>query len=219
MNKLTSKEKTKITKDWVSVLPSYSFYKPLHLVRRHECLLLGIYLKPVYGGEHYEPTFYIHSLLNKSLVVTLSTKQELINKKGIADSISLKRHISSFEIIIEAFKEQCPLAFQNTINGESIHEFYSSKILSSQEYPIHSMIEHILFLRYFKKDDLACEEILKYLSLYNSWKKEVQLDALARFDFLNLMNQPLTASDSSLRLSSAIYHLKLSKMTNFDLIY
>lgn len=76
MSKLDAKTKRRITTDWVDATIGFQRYRPLHLLKRHGPILVGIYLKPSRDGKEYYPTSHIHNLCIASPALLLSCKFE-----------------------------------------------------------------------------------------------------------------------------------------------
>lgn len=133
MSKLTSTEKTSITRDWQQALPFYQKYKPLHLVKRNGPVLTGIYLSPIYGGEHYCPVFHVHSLLNPFPVVSVSAGTDMLTTKGVRESISPSRHAKDFQSLLANFLSQAPLAGQGSLSVAEVRALYEKAVSAARE--------------------------------------------------------------------------------------
>jgi len=89
---IEKKDRKQITKDWLSLFPDFSEYKPMHLIRRNGVFLCGIYLQTHSGNWDYEPIFHIHNLMIDFPVVSLGSTTYLLNKKGAKDRACLSRY-------------------------------------------------------------------------------------------------------------------------------
>ena len=172
--KLTRTDKSKITSDWQSAYPSYQKYKNLQLLKRHGPLLFGIYLKPVYGEEHYLPVFFINSLLTKMNAISLTVQQPLLNQKKVEDSISLLRHNKDFDNITILFNQQVLLLSDESINFYSIQKYYKDFIKSESGYPIYAIMDYLLFLLWFDKKELFEQELVYYYDFVKTFPYEFQ---------------------------------------------
>ncbi|CAI3943119.1 unnamed protein product [Commensalibacter communis] len=170
LKRLTASEKKIITSDWKSVLKNYQNYKTLHLIKRNGPILIGVYLQPVYAGEHYVPVFHTHSLMTVAPTIGLSSLICLKGKKGANESISVLRHASEFEKLVSAFKKQVPLAFVRELYCQALDQYYQHFITIDKGYSIHVMTENILLLFWCQYDRQAIEQrINKYKSIIQQW--------------------------------------------------
>jgi hypothetical protein len=148
---------------------TYEIYKPLHLLKRNGPLLTGIYLKPVYGEEHYVPVFHTHSLMTSFPVVSLVTPTPLLNSKGVEESISPLRHSNKFEELVERFRLQSPIAFFNTLPCTALDRIYQTAVTDGDNFPVQAMTDNILLLAWCKKDAMVVERIEYYKSVLQGW--------------------------------------------------
>lgn len=195
--KLTQKDKYKITSDWQKAYPSYQKYKNLQLLKRYGPLLFGIYLKPVYGEEHYVPVFFINSLLTKMNAISLSVQQPLLNQKKVEDSISLLRHNKDFDNLSTLFTQQVPLLSDASITFHSIQKYYKDFIQMESGYPIYAIIDYLLFLLWSDKKDLFEQELMYYSEFIKKFPDKFKLllkstfDQLLNNDYLITMRETL----------------------------
>ena len=173
MKKMTAAEKKAITQDWKEVTGTYEIYKPLHLLKRNGPLLTGIYLKPVYGEEHYVPVFHTHSLMTSFPVVSLVAPTSLLNSKGVEESISPLRHSNKFEALVECFRSQCPTAFLDTIACTTLDSIYQTTVAGRDNFPVQAMTDNILLLAWCEKSAMAHERIEHYKSILQGWPEGV----------------------------------------------
>ena len=166
--KLTQKDKYKITSDWQKAYPSYQKYKNLQLLKRYGPLLFGIYLKPVYGEEHYVPVFFIHSLLSNKDTISLNAQHALLNQKNVEDSISLTRHNKELN-------QQVFLLTDEPVTFYSIQKFYKEFIQAEVGYPIYAIIDYLLFLAWANKKDIFEQEFIFYDSLIKNFPNECRI--------------------------------------------
>lgn len=174
MKVLTATEKKSILSDWENSLNVYDKYKSLYLIKRNGPVLCGVYLKPVYGGEHYVPVFHTHSMLSAFPVVTMCTPHVLLNKKGVDDSISFKRHNESFQDIIERFKGQCPVAFIGELSFGMLNDLYEYDVKTSSIYPELTMRSHVLLAFWFGYSEKSLQLISYYKEIIKSWPDDVK---------------------------------------------
>jgi|GEM_PF-7114444 hypothetical protein len=173
MKKMTAAEKKAITQDWKVAIGAYEIYKPLHLLKRNGPLLTGIYLKPVYGGEHYVPVFHTHSLMTPFPVVSLAMPSPLLNDKGVDESISPLRHSTRFDELVERFRLQCPMAFLDTLSCATLDTLYQNAVASAHNFPIQAMTDNILLLAWCKKEASVAERIESYKRILQGWPESV----------------------------------------------
>ena len=207
---LTSQDKNIITQDWHLAFPDYSVYKPLHLIKRHGPILFGIYLKPVYGGEHYIPVFHTHSLLKEFPVISLSTPMPFLNFKGVEESISLLRHTREKEKIINKFKEQVFISTCNGISLSVVDYIYNKTIKSALYAPIQSIMEHILFHAYMSNNETLNLKINEYKIFLNNYPKVLK-DNYDEKAFLAVVDN-LSVSDLKNLVQSEIIKFKLESL-------
>jgi len=174
MMKLTRNDKYKITSDWQSAYPSYQKYKNLQLLKRYGPLLFGIYLKPVYGEEHYVPVFFINSLLTKMNALSINIQQPLVNQKKVEDSISLLRHNKDFANISTLFTQQVTLLTDDTINFYSIQKYYKDFIQTDAGYPTYAIMDYLLFLLWCDKKEFFKQELTYYYDFIKTYPYEFQ---------------------------------------------
>lgn len=172
--KLTRNDKYKITSDWQSAYPSYQKYKNLQLLKRYGPLLFGIYLKPVYGEEHYVPVFFINSLLTKMNALSINVQQPLLNQKKVENSISLLRHNKDFENLSTLFNQQVPLLSDDHVTFYSIQKYYKDFIKAESGYPIYAIMDYLLFLLWFDKKELFEQELIYYYDFVETLPDEFQ---------------------------------------------
>jgi hypothetical protein len=172
--KLTRNDKYKITSDWQSAYPSYQKYKNLQLLKRYGPLLFGIYLKPVYGEEHYVPVFFINSLLTKMNALSINVQQSLLNQKKVEDSISLLRHNKDFDNLSTLFNQQVPLLSNDHVTFHSIQKYYKGFIKAESGYPIYAIMDYFLFLLWFDKKELFEQELIYYYDFVETLPDEFQ---------------------------------------------
>lgn len=173
--KLTQKDKYKITSDWQKEYPSYQKYKNLQLLKRYGPLLFGIYLKPVYGEEHYVPVFFIHSLLSNKDTISLNAQHALLNQKNVEDSISLTRHNKELNQLSKRIAQQVFLLTDEPVTFYSIQKFYKEFIQAEVGYPIYAIIDYLLFLAWANKKDIFEQEFIFYDSLIKNFPNECRI--------------------------------------------
>lgn len=192
MKRLTAKDQASILHDWFTLLPSFTKYNSHHLIKRHGPIVLCLYLKPVYGGEHYVPVFHIHSLLNQFETLTITAGREFVNHRGVEESISLSRHNASFPQLAEQYKIQCPLLFTQSIECHKIDTYYSEAIHRFSTESYQELLDSCLLLKYFNQDELLLQRITTYDLLINSWPSASQFTMKNNFKWqtfcLNLFN-------------------------------
>lgn len=182
--KLTKIDKYKITRDWQSAYPNYQKYKNLQLLKRYGPLLFGIYLKPVYGEEHYVPVFFINSLLTKMNALSINVHQPLLNQKKVEDSISLLRHNKNFDNISTLFTQQVPLLSDDHVNFHSIQKYYKDFIKAESGYPIYAIMDYLLFLLWCDKKEFFEQELTYYYEFIKTFPYEFQKLFRANFEKL-----------------------------------
>lgn len=207
---LTLQDKNIITQDWHSAFPDYSIYKPLHLIKRHGPILFGIYLKPVYGGEHYLPMFHTHSLLREFPVISLSTPMPFLNFKGVEESISLLRHTREKEKIINKFKEQVFISACNGISLSVVDYIYNKTIKSSLYAPMQCIIEHILFHAYMSNNEVLSLKISEHKEFLNNYPKVLKYNYDEK-SFLAVVDN-ITVSNLKVLVKSEIIKFKLESL-------
>jgi hypothetical protein len=173
MKTLTTTEKRAITKDWQAALHTYEVYKPMHLLRRNGPILMGVYLKKAYGGEHYAPEFHIHSLWDKSPAIFLNCSMALLNSKGAKDSISYLRHKSNFDDILCKFRQQCSFAFLDKLTFSALSEILSKGISTQYAWSVNALTDSVLSLAYCKKLEEVDKKINLCKSILQTWPLEV----------------------------------------------
>ncbi|WP_046228005.1 hypothetical protein [Paenibacillus dauci] len=174
MKKLTAAAKKKIQFDWQTILYTYKLYRPLHFIKRHGPILLGIYLKPVYGGEGYVPVFHTHSLMTSFPVVSLTAQVALTNSKDVEDSIRFVRHTNELDTIVSKFRVQCPAAFAQPLTCTIIEELYNSTIVNANDYPVQAMTDAVLLSLWCSKEEQAEAQIQSYRSIIARWPAAAQ---------------------------------------------
>lgn len=195
--KLTQKDKYKITSDWQKEYPSYQKYKNLQLLKRYGPLLFGIYLKPVYGEEHYVPVFFIHSLLSNNDTISLNAQHVLLNQKNVEDSISLTRHNQELNQLSTRIAQQVLLLTDEHVNFYSIQKHYKEFIQAEVGYPIYAIIDYLLFLLWSDKKDLFEQELMYYSEFIKKFPDKFKLllkstfDQLLNNDYLITMRETL----------------------------
>lgn len=169
MKPMTTTEKKKITQDWKDALGNYEIYKPMHLIKRNGPVLSGVYLKPVYSGEHYVPVFHTHSLMSPFPAISLSSATTLLNRKGANESISFLRHTQKLQDIVSGFKEQSPYAFIDKLTCSMLGTIYDQDVDTSEIYPANVMKDDVLLLKWCGKESLVESKINKYRAIISQW--------------------------------------------------
>lgn len=187
--KLTQKDKYKITSDWQKVYPTYQKYKNLQLLKRYGPLLFGIYLKPVYGEEHYVPVFFIHSLLSNKDTISLNAQHALLNQKNVEDSISLTRHNKEINQLSTRIAQQVLLLTDEHVNFYSIQKYYKEFIQTEAGHPIYAIIDYLLFLEWSNKKDIFDQEFIFYDSLIKKFPNEFRILFRSNFEKTNNNNE------------------------------
>lgn len=168
--RLTASEKKIITSAWKDVLNNYQNYKILHLIKRNGPILTGVYLQPVYAGEHYVPVFHTHSLMTVAPTIGLSSFIFLKGTKGGHESISVLRHTSEFAKLVSEFEKQVPLAFEKKLSYQTLDLYYQHFLATDTRYSIHVMTENILLLCWCHHDQATIDQrIKKYKSIIQQW--------------------------------------------------
>lgn len=205
--KLTQKDKYKITSDWQKAYPTYQKYKNSQLLKRYGPLLFGIYLKPVYGEEHYVPVFFINSLLTKMNAISLSVQQPLLNQKKVEESISLLRHNKDFDNLSTLFSQQVLLLSDNPITFYSIQKYYKEFIQMESGYPIYAIIDYLLFLLWSDKKDFFEQELMYYSEFIKKFPDGFELLLKSTFyklllndDYLITMRETINNNISCFKL-------------------
>lgn len=210
MIKLTQKDKCKITSDWKSVYPSYHKYKNLQLVKRYGPLIFGIYLKPVYGEEHYVPVFFINSLLTPMNALSLNVQKSLINTKNVEDSISLIKHNKDFYNLSIKFTQQVLLLNINNITFSNIQDYYKNCIRTESGYPIQAITDYLNFLLWCEKKELFQQELNYYYDFIKHFPADIQFSF--KLNFKDLMD------NYSLNVTNKIIDDNLNRFNLIDLI-
>jgi len=104
-----SSMKSKVTKDWAALCPSFSIWKPKHLFRMHGPLVGGICLDSVRSPDAYQPVFHIHNLTTPFEVISLALEGPLLSKRGTYEQVTLRRHDSELSDIVKKLTNQYPL--------------------------------------------------------------------------------------------------------------
>jgi len=104
-----SAKKAKVTKDWAALLPSFEVWKPKRLIRMHGPLAMGICLDAVRRPDAYQPYFHIHNLTTSFDVISLDLAGPLLSKGGAYEEVSLRRHDSELNEIVQKLTQQYPL--------------------------------------------------------------------------------------------------------------
>ncbi|AOR61154.1 hypothetical protein [Pectobacterium parmentieri] len=218
MKLLTTSEKKIILDDWKNALEVYEKYKTLYLIKRNGPVLCGVYLKPVYGGEHYVPIFHTHSMLSQFSAVTICTPHGLLNEKMAADSISIKRHKESLQDLVDKFREQCPIAFCGELSLSQLNKLYEDDINTSMIYPDLTMKNHVLLAFWFGYKEKSQQLILRYKEIIKSWPDE----AKRRFNGDNAWEEDVRSQMDLDKLNNTVNEelakFKLTKLKDHGLL-
>ncbi|GKX60223.1 hypothetical protein [Leminorella grimontii] len=218
MNKLSSKEKKEITRDWSALLKCYTLYKPLCFLKKNGPILTGVYLKPIYAGCNYTPQFHLHSLLKPFPTITLSPVFSLLNKKGAADSISYKRHCNEFNQISLEFESQFSEALIEGIDCKTIDNIYNRSISDDIGYPYHAMTEHILLLYWCGYDSIVEENIIKYKNMIKSWPEAAIMKVNGEDGWEDNVRELMDMKKMNDTINEETTKLKLTKFLDYGLI-
>ncbi|MFP1888897.1 hypothetical protein ACLED0_09975 [Lonsdalea quercina] len=218
MKALTTTEKKSVLDDWKNALNVYEKYKTLYLIKRNGPVLCGVYLKPVYSGEHYVPVFHTHSVLSIFPAVTMCTPYSLLNKKGVGDSISFKRHKENLQDLVDKFREQCPIAFCGELSFSQLNKLYEDDINTSLIYPAHTMKNHVLLAFWFGYTEKSHQLLLRYKDIIKSWPDE----AKRRFDGDNAWEEDVSSQMDIDKLHNTVNKelakFKLNKLKDHGLL-
>ncbi|WPP39747.1 hypothetical protein SK066_14065 [Paenibacillus hunanensis] len=169
MKKLTTAAKNRIARDWSEVLSDYTIIKPLHWVKRYGPLLIGVYMKPVYGGEHYVPIVHTHSLMTVFPVISLVCPLPMYDARGREESISFIRHSQEFQYIAAAFRSQYSAILTEPITYAAMQQWYDASIRSATDYPVQAMTDAVLLSWWCNEMQQAEALILSYSAMIAIW--------------------------------------------------
>ena len=130
MKKLTAATKKAVLGDWNNLSPAFAPHQPLHLLKRHGPILVGIYLKPTRDGTMYTPTAHIHNLCVAFPVVSLQLRAE-------AKPISVSAHTpESCRARHEELAKAYPLHVSNDVTLAQVVALYASYFEKGLQIPI-----------------------------------------------------------------------------------
>jgi len=212
-DKITTKDKRQITKDWLSFFPSFREYKPMWIIRRNDVFLCGIHLQRHSGNVDYEPIFHIYNLMVDFPVISFGAASYLLNQKGARDSVTLSQHKENFKSYTERLQQQVSLLQKDTISCDELVSYI--KIASNNSFgcPAESLRNIVLTLFWFGRTAEAEQEVENSKKIISQWDNasterfwgvqgwEKQVRGLMNIDTLN---------------STIEYQLKKYKLENFQ---
>lgn len=133
--KMTPDVKRRISKDWLSVFPGMSLYRPNWLMRRVDPLLIGILLDRDSSNECYRPSFHVHNLCHQSEVVFLNLHLRLA-KEGQSPfsngvDIAARWHETNWERAAARMKVLAALPLEGDLKLEEVISAYDSVMSAS----------------------------------------------------------------------------------------
>jgi len=158
-DKIGTKDKRQITKDWLSFFPEFKEYKPMWIIRRNDSFLCGIHLQRHSGNIDYEPIFHIYNLMVDFPGISFGAATYLSNKKGARDRVTLFQHKENFNSYAERLKQQISLLQEDTISCDELVTYIKMTVYNSIGYPAEDLQDIVLALFWCGKVDEAEKEI------------------------------------------------------------
>ena len=121
---LTASVKKRITEDWHSYFPELGVYSPMHLLKRHGPLLIGICLDQTSSGDIYRPTFHVDCLCKEFPVVTLTLATRLRTLRPGPDFIGVKEHEERVHDAAQRMNDQSLLPLQGSLHLAQVIDAY-----------------------------------------------------------------------------------------------
>lgn len=168
-NIIERKDKKQITKDWLSFFLEFREYKPMHILRRNGAFLCGIHLQTYSSNIDYEPIFHIYNLMVDFPVISLSSPSFLLNKEGAKDGVSLMRHKTDIESIVNLLKQQAPLLQNSTVFSNELVSYIKKSVHNSIDFPVDSLQDIVLALFWCGKIEEANMEIENGKKIISQW--------------------------------------------------
>jgi len=184
MTKLTSAIKKRITRDWQEYFPELGEYKPMWIMKRAGCLIVGIALERDSSNSVYHPTVHTHVLGKGFPVVSLTLAQRLVTEKTQApEAIRATHHDKHIPEACERLRRQCPLPLSGPMQWSEIEKAYTSQI-SKQHFPLELHEDLILIAAWWAPasearvffqtvaDRLAAWPGAIFADGYNRWREK-----------------------------------------------
>ncbi|QQT26038.1 hypothetical protein [Sphingobacterium spiritivorum] len=117
------KIKKKISEEWISSVPQFSFFAQNKFYRVVGCLVIGIEAVNVPNIEGYKPHFVIYPLWKDDLKKCMDAPSiyfSIENKKRLEFSIPYLKHNIYFNDVIECLKKELPILWNDSISLRSL---------------------------------------------------------------------------------------------------
>jgi hypothetical protein len=172
-DRIETKDKRQITKDWLRFFPSFKEYKPMWMLRRHGAFICGIHLRRTSSNIYYEPLFHIHNLMADFPVISLSAAASLLNRKGAREVITLRQHKEKFADYAERFKQQIPLLHKDALSCDDLVAYLKQAVENYIGYPASELRDIILTLFWCGKTEEAEIELENAREIMLQWDNRV----------------------------------------------
>jgi len=175
-DKIGTKEKRQITKDWLSYFSEFGELKPMHLIRRNGAFLCGIYLQTYTSKVDYEPLFHISNLMvdsdNNAPSMSLGGITNLLNRKGARDRVRYIWHKEQFESYAERLKQQVSLLQKNTFDCEELVSYIKIARERFFDYSVYDFENIVLALFWCGKVTEAEKELESVKKIISQWSED-----------------------------------------------
>lgn len=168
MSKITSSQKTQITKDWLSEFPGMGKYKPMWLMRRVGPIVQGIILDRFFFESDYRPTFHIHNLSREDSSISLTAMQRLYYK-GMAGEMGVKveKHDQLWREAARLRREQAPVPLDGDLVLEDILALYDH--MNGGAHMEYEYVDRIMISLWCARLDLASQYLEEAIEGISNW--------------------------------------------------
>jgi hypothetical protein len=217
-NKIETKDKKLITKDWLSFFQGFNEYKPMHIIRRNGAFLCGILLERHSGNIDYEPVFHIYNLMVDFPVISLGAVTYLLNHKGARDRVTLLQHKESFNSYAERLKQQVSLLQKDIISCDELVSYIKMTVNNSIGYPAESLRDIVLALFWCGKVEDAEKEIANGKRIIAQWDDAAKQRFNGENGWVQQVRQLMNRDTLKANMEKQIQKYKLEKFTDYQLI-
>ena len=135
---LTPAIKKRITKDWQAAFPALGVYKPMHILKRHGPLLVGIALDRTITKGVYIPKFHVHNLLSPDSFISLSLIYVVPDKNypQVKCEIKASKHEQDYIWAVNFLKHAMPELDSSSLTFSHFLEMSQDFIRQKRSYAV-----------------------------------------------------------------------------------
>ena len=217
--RIGTKDKRQITRDWLSFFPAFKEYKSMWLIRRNGAFLCGIHLQRHSGNIDYEPIFHIYNLMVDFPVISFGAATYLLNHKGARDRATLFQHKENFINYTERLKQQVSLLQKNTVSCDELVSYIKKTSNDSIHHPYPSDLfqDIVLALFWCGKITEAEQEIANSRRIISQWDEADKQQFNDTDGWEQQVRQLMNMDTLKATVENQLQRYKLEKFRDFQL--